>query len=50
MNPNRNKKLPPTKILMIKPNGYMNEQGTFIKAIRDAIDNNIPVSSKNHLI
>jgi peptidyl-tRNA hydrolase len=31
---------------MIKPNGFMNEQGTYIKGFRDAIDPNFPISSK----
>jgi hypothetical protein len=46
VNPHQNKKLPPTKILMVKPNGYMNEQGTYIKGFRDVIDPNFPISSK----
>ncbi len=44
VNPNRNKKLPPTKVLLIKPNVFMNVQGACIKEIRDAIDTNITVN------
>jgi hypothetical protein len=48
MNPHQNKKLIPLKVLLIKPNGYMNEQGVYIKSIRDSIDSEFPIDSRNN--
>lgn len=45
MNPHQNKKLLPLKVLLIKPNGFMNEQGVYIKSIRDSIDPEFPIDS-----
>ncbi len=49
MNPNRNKKLPPTKILIAEPITFMNTQGELIKKIMESLNINYSIHRKSRI-